>query len=137
MITIRIFFLQIRALFFQFSKKGKGDSPLPPLVTRLLLQLISKINVVIHDQNNEFHSRSKIYIYQSGFRTNHSNNLCLSSVTDKNVKGYDKDLEKQSYREETLAQVFSCKFCEISKNTFFHKTHLVAASRFPNWNDLN
>ena len=78
-----------------------------------------------------------MYIYQSGFRTNHSNNLCLSSVTDKNVKGYDKDLEKQSYREETLAQVFSCKFCEISKNTFFHKTPLVAASGFPYWNDLN
>ena len=29
---------------------------------------------------------------------------------------------------ETLAQVFSCEFCEISKNTFFHRTPLVAAS---------
>ena len=26
------------------------------------------------------------------------------------------------------AQVFSCEFCEISKNTFFHRTPLVAAS---------
>ena len=25
-------------------------------------------------------------------------------------------------------QVFSCEFCEISKNTFFHRTHMVAAS---------
>ena len=25
-------------------------------------------------------------------------------------------------------QVFPCKFCEISKNTFLHRTHLVAAS---------
>ena len=24
--------------------------------------------------------------------------------------------------------VFSCEFCEISKNTFFHRTHLMAAS---------
>ena len=31
-------------------------------------------------------------------------------------------------KKETLAQVFSCKFREISKNTFFHKTPLVAAS---------
>ena len=23
------------------------------------------------------------------------------------------------FKEETLAQVFSCEFCEISKNTFF------------------
>ena len=25
-------------------------------------------------------------------------------------------------------QVFSCEFCEIFKNTFFYRTHLVAAS---------
>ena len=31
-------------------------------------------------------------------------------------------------KKETLAQVFSCEFCEISKNTFFHRTLLVAAS---------
>ena len=30
-------------------------------------------------------------------------------------------------KKETLAQVFSCKFCEISKNAFFHRTPLVAA----------
>ena len=31
-------------------------------------------------------------------------------------------------KKETLAQVFSCEFCEISKNTVFHKRPLVAAS---------
>ena len=30
--------------------------------------------------------------------------------------------------KETLAHVFSCEFCEISKKTFFHRTPLVAAS---------
>ena len=30
--------------------------------------------------------------------------------------------------KETLAQLFSCEFCEISKNTFFYRTPLVAAS---------
>ena len=29
---------------------------------------------------------------------------------------------------ETLAQVFSCEFCQISKNIFLHRTRLVAAS---------
>ena len=34
------------------------------------------------------------------------------------------------FKEETLAQVFSCEFCEISKKTFLHTTPLVAASAF-------
>ena len=31
-------------------------------------------------------------------------------------------------KKETLAQVFSCEFCDISKNTFFYRTPLVTAS---------
>ena len=31
-------------------------------------------------------------------------------------------------KNETMAQVFSCEFCEISKNTFSYMTPLVAAS---------
>ena len=31
-------------------------------------------------------------------------------------------------KKETLAQVFSSEFCKISKNTFFYRTPLVAAS---------
>ena len=31
-------------------------------------------------------------------------------------------------QKETLAQAFSCEFSKISKNTFFHRTPLVAAS---------
>ena len=31
-------------------------------------------------------------------------------------------------KKETLAQVFSCEFCKISKNTFSHRTPPVAAS---------
>ena len=30
-------------------------------------------------------------------------------------------------KKETLAQVFSCEFCEISKNTIFYRRPLVAA----------
>ena len=33
-----------------------------------------------------------------------------------------------------LAQVFSCKFCKISKNTFFYRTPPVAASTLSNEN---
>ena len=31
-------------------------------------------------------------------------------------------------KKETLAQVFSCEFCEISKKTFLNRTSLVADS---------
>ena len=31
-------------------------------------------------------------------------------------------------KKETLAQVFSCEFCEICKNNFFHGTSPVAVS---------
>ena len=31
--------------------------------------------------------------------------------------------------KETLAQVFSCKFCEISKNTFYYRTPPVCKER--------
>ena len=31
-------------------------------------------------------------------------------------------------KKESLAQVFSCEFFKISKNTFFHRTPLVVAS---------
>ena len=33
-------------------------------------------------------------------------------------------------KKEALAQVFSCEFCEISKDAFFYRTPLVAASAF-------
>ena len=31
-------------------------------------------------------------------------------------------------KKETLAQVISCKFCKLFKNTFLYRTNLVAAS---------
>ena len=40
-------------------------------------------------------------------------------------------LQAEAYnfiKKETLAEVFSCKFCEISKDTFSYRTPLVAAS---------
>ena len=39
-------------------------------------------------------------------------------------------LGRSCFKKETLAQVFSCEFCEFSKNTFLHRSSLVAASVF-------
>ena len=74
-------------------KKGKKVDPsnYRPIS---LLPLISKIiEKVVHDQTNEFLPTNKIlYNYQSGFRTNHSTNLCLSFLTDKTLKCFDEGL---------------------------------------------
>ena len=40
--------------------------------------------------------------------------------------------EYKFIKKETLAQVFSCEFCETSKITFLYRTPLVAASEESN-----
>ena len=74
-------------------KKGKKTDPsnYRPIS---LLPLISKVlERVIHDQTNAFlKGNNLLYNYQSGFRTNHSTNLCLSFLTDKILKGFDEGL---------------------------------------------
>ena len=39
-------------------------------------------------------------------------------------------------KKQTLAQMFSCEFCEISKKTFLHRTPLVAASEICKEKDI-
>ena len=39
-------------------------------------------------------------------------------------------------QKETLAQVFSCEFCQVSKNTFSYRTPPVAASVLWRWSFL-
>ena len=79
-------FAKLKPIF----KKGKKVEPsnYRPIS---LLPLISKIiEEVVQDQTNDILSGNKIlYNYQSGFRTNHSTNLCLSFLTDKILKGFD------------------------------------------------
>ena len=51
------------------------------------------------------------------------NTLCSSLFFNK-IAG----LRPATLLKETLAEVFSSEFCKISKNTFLHRTTLVAAS---------
>ena len=81
-------------LIFKKGKK-KNDKKIDPSNDRSisLLPLISKIiEKVVHDHTNVFLSANKICNYQSGFRTNHSTNLCLSFLADKILKHFDKSL---------------------------------------------
>ena len=70
-----------------FKKERKTDpSNYRPIS---LLPVTSKIiEKVVHDQTNAFLSDENIlYNYQSGFKANHLENLCLSFLTDKILKG--------------------------------------------------
>ena len=43
---------------------------------------------------------------------------------------YDRDLKTWNFiKKESLAQVISCEFCEISKNTFYIEHLRATASR--------
>ena len=59
-----------------------------------LLPLISKIlERVIHDQTQNFLLENNVlYKLQSGFRSNHSTDFCLSLLNDKILKGFDTGL---------------------------------------------
>ena len=53
--------------------------------------------------------------------------LCQNLFVNK-VVGFRPNKESLFINKETLAQVFSCEFCQIFKNTFFHRTPPVAVS---------
>ena len=40
-------------------------------------------------------------------------------------------------KKETMAQMFSCEFCEVSKNTFFTEHLWTTASNDLLWNNTN
>ena len=59
-----------------------------------LLPLVSKIiEKSIHFQIENFLNKKKlIYMYQSGFRTNHSTDLCIAQLIDFVATGMDKEM---------------------------------------------
>ena len=82
-------FVKLKPIF----KKGKKTDPSNYRPISLLPSLPKTIERVIHDQTNSSLSKEDIlYNYQSGFRGNHSRNLCLSFFTDKVLKGFDESL---------------------------------------------
>ena len=53
---------------------------------------------------------------------------------------FSKKRKKRLKKKETLTQVFSCEFYEISKKTFFYRTPPVAAFQklfIPSWSLMN
>ena len=46
---------------------------------------------------------------------------CISQLVSQ-ITAKPTALRPATSLKQTLAQVFSCEFCKISKNTFFHRT---------------
>ena len=74
-------------------KKGASTDP-KNYCPISLLPLVSKIiEKSIHFKIEDFLNKKKlIYIYQSGFRTNHSTDLCLAQLIDFVATGMDKQM---------------------------------------------
>ena len=74
-------------------KKGKKTDPSNYKLSSLWSSISKFLKRVIHNQTNAFlKGNNLLYNYQSGFRTNHSTNQCLSLLTDKILKGIDEGL---------------------------------------------
>ena len=75
---------------FKKSKKTDPSNYRPISLLPLILKVLER---VIHDQTNTFlKGNNLLYNYQSGFRTSHSTNLCLSFLTDEILKDFDEGL---------------------------------------------
>ena len=76
-----------------FFKKGKKTDPSNYRPISLLPSFLKIIERVTHDETNAFLlDEDVLYNYQSGFRGNHSTNLCLYFLTDKISKRFHEGL---------------------------------------------
>ena len=148
MTTIRAFFLQIRALLSDFWKRAEETSPLLPLpplplFTRLRFYLqrakrglqktekriLSKLNNILIALNVLIFLPFN-FTYSYNIRSSRPEVFCIKDV----FRNFAKFTEKHLYqgfnfiKKETLAQMFSCVYCEISNNIFSYRTPPVTAS---------
>ena len=87
--------------------------------------IISQLLVVI----SQFLINYILLKYQT-FKSSGLEVLCKKGVLRNLTKFTGKHLcQSLFFFKETLAQVFFCEFFHISKNTFLHRTPLVAASK--------
>ena len=87
-----------------------------------MFRLLIALNFLLIHFNIYLHLIEK----DSSVRSSRPEELYKKGVLRNFAKFTGKQLSRSLWK--TLAQVFSCEFCEIYKNTFFHKTPLVAAS---------
>ena len=75
--------------------------------------------------------RKSLKILTSFTRSSHRRCSVKKVVLRNFAKFIGKLCARDSFLIKSLAQVFSCKFCEISKNTFFTQNLRTTASVYP------
>ena len=94
---------------------------------------VSKLNSIINPEKRECYpqKQSSGGVLWKGipkkFAKFTGKHLCQSPFFNK-VVGLRPAKACNFIKKETLAQLFSCEFCNISKNIFLYRTPLVAAS---------
>ena len=101
--------------------------------SKILLQVGSKeIGLLQHDRSIVYYNMKKAVVPSCSVEklfTEISQNSQENSYVSVSFLMKLQVLDLQLNKKETLAQVFSCEFYEISKNTFFYRTPPVAASK--------
>ena len=107
----------MKELQLYYIKRAVPDSPINFVRVLMQLQKVA-LETVVH-QNSSSH---RSYSVRKGVLRN------FAKFTEKQLsKACNNCLRPATLLKETLAQVFSCEFCEISKNTFFTE-HLWATA---------
>ena len=95
------------------------------MVSYLQCSAWKKVNVKEQEQTEAVVRRCSIKKVFLEISQNSQENICVRESLNK-----VSHLRPATLFKKTLAQVFSCEFCEIYKSTFFHRAPLVAASEF-------
>ena len=125
-------------LLLKYIKTGKDFKP--SIITDVFVPFF--IYSVLHETKHHLlmkHIKNREDLMQSIIRSSLPEVFCKKDVLRNFTKFTGKHLCQSLFfnkvaglcnfiKKETQAQVFFCEFCEISKNTFFRRTPLVAAS---------
>ena len=112
-----------------FPKVHKEGSPGRPVVSSIICHTI-RISKHIDHQLQPHVKKLKPHVKAStdfmrktkASRSSRPEVFCKKGV----LRSFTKFTGKHLW--QSLAQVFSCEFCQIFKNTFFHRTPLLAVS---------
>ena len=91
------------------------------MVLELLFWILNKFIAFLSTVTANF---DYIFVYQLSYRSNHRRSSVKKDILRNFAKFTGKHLYQipfltRFFKKETLAQVFSCEFCESSKDTFF------------------
>ena len=117
----------LKTFFFHRTPPVAASKSSKMLILILLLE--GKFERIIKNRKNDCFEKSEVVVRRCSVKKMF---LEISQNSQENTCVRDSFLIKLQalacnfIEKESLAQVFSCEFCEISKNTFFYRTPPVA-----------